>query len=294
MATVPLKKSDFLILIVDDEKDFLTSMEFWFKTQGYSVVAVSSGAEALEFLKTKKPNIVFLDYVMPGMNGLETLEKIRVIFEDLPVVLLTAHADEAVRLEAYRHGINGIFDKSFGFYKAEHLLNSLVRVMSRERRPTRSFVKRYLAFAAIIFVFFLVVFITQRASLWEPQVCLGGACVKVELAQTQATRTEGLMFRSSLAADRGMLFIFPEEGYWPFWMKDTYIPLDLIWMDKNRQVVEIINRALPMPGVLEPPPFGGIYPSRYVLEVNAGFARKNNIVTGQKATFKWIFPQKQL
>jgi uncharacterized membrane protein (UPF0127 family)/CheY-like chemotaxis protein len=294
MGLQPLNKSDFLILIVDDEKDFLTSMEFWFKTQGYSVAAVSSGDEALEFLKTKKPNVIFLDYFMPGMNGLEVLGKIRALSKDIPVVLLSAHADESVRFEAYRLGVNGVFNKSLGFYNAEHILNSLVRVMSRERSGRRYLSKRSIAFTSIVLAFFLGVLFIAKTLFWEPQVCLGDSCVKVELAQAQEDRAEGLKYRSSLADGQGMLFVFPEEGYWPFWMKDTYISLDIIWLDRYNRVVEIIENALPAPGVLEPPSFGGIYPSRYVLEVNAGFAKKNGVKVGQEVTFKWIFPQKRL
>jgi CheY-like chemotaxis protein len=127
------RKSDFHILIVDDEKDFLSSMSVWFKSQGYLVEAVSSGQDALDLLKTKKPNIIFLDIAMPDMDGVETLKRLRKIRPHVPVVMLTKDASEEACLNAYKHGVNGFFNKSLEFYEATHLINSLARVVSKER-----------------------------------------------------------------------------------------------------------------------------------------------------------------
>lgn len=128
------KKSDCYIMIVDDEKDFRNSMAFWFKSQGYCVEAVESGGEALELLKQKAPSIIFLDVYMPGMDGLETLQNIKKINVHIPVVLMTAFASEERRIDAYKLEANAFLDKSLDFYKAEHLINSLVRVVSKKER----------------------------------------------------------------------------------------------------------------------------------------------------------------
>ena len=128
------KKPVYHVLLVDDEKDFLCSMETWFKSQGYAVQAVSSGQEALAVLKKTTPNVVFLDIAMPDMDGLETLARIRKIKPDVPVVMLTAHDTEQTRLAAYKHGANAFVEKSLDFYKVEHVINSLVRVVSKEKK----------------------------------------------------------------------------------------------------------------------------------------------------------------
>lgn len=123
----------FHILIIDDDKDFLTSMSVWFMSQGYSVEAVTAGEEALKILKKKKPNIIFLDFFMPGMDGLQTLGYIKKMKLKIPLVMLSEDAPEDICLKAYALGVNAIMDKSLDFYNAQHLINSLARVVSRQR-----------------------------------------------------------------------------------------------------------------------------------------------------------------
>lgn len=292
--TIPAdKKSDFRVLIIDDEKDFLSSMEFWFRSQGYTVLTAPGGREALEVLKKTVPNIIFLDYLMPDMNGVEVLARLRRMYPRIPVVMLTAHAREDVRIEAYKHGANGVFDKSLDFYKAEHLINSLVRVVSKERKKPVPFQCRRFCWSGLLLAAaLLAAFVWPRAFI--PQVCFGDKCIRVEMAISAQERSQGLMFRTSLPPDTGMLFVFPEEGLWTFWMKNTYIPLDVIWLDQARQVVETYAMALPAPGILEPPSFGGTQKARYVVEAASGFIRAHQIRVGDKARFKWIFLREKL
>lgn len=127
------KQADFHILIVDDERDFAESMQYWFKSQGYSVEAVNSGNEAMELLKTKMPAIIFMDILMPGMDGLQTLKAIRELKIDVPVVIMTSHDSEEMRLYANQHGVNAFLDKTRDFYKAEHIINSLVRIVAKKK-----------------------------------------------------------------------------------------------------------------------------------------------------------------
>ncbi|HJU03941.1 MAG TPA: DUF192 domain-containing protein, partial [Nitrospiraceae bacterium] len=67
----------------------------------------------------------------------------------------------------------------------------------------------------------------------------GGAVIRAELADTAEKRGRGLMFRESLAKDHGMLFTFSEPQHWTFWMKNTRIPLDIIWMDDKKKIVHV-------------------------------------------------------
>jgi uncharacterized membrane protein (UPF0127 family) len=106
--------------------------------------------------------------------------------------------------------------------------------------------------------------------------------VLVELACTAEQRTEGLMHRRQLAPDAGMLFIFPYEEMLSFWMKNTYIPLDMIHINKENKVVGIVEDARPHD--LTPRGVGAL--AQYVLEVNAGFSKQHGIAKGN--TVQWI------
>jgi hypothetical protein len=101
--------------------------------------------------------------------------------------------------------------------------------------------------------------------------------VEVEVADDDAKRQRGLMFRRELAEDRGMIFVFDDEAQHAFWMKDTLIPLDMIFIDTDGRVSGIVARAQPLS--LEPLQGG---PSRYVLEVPGGWAARRGVKTGDR------------
>jgi len=111
-----------------------------------------------------------------------------------------------------------------------------------------------------------------------------GAVYSVEVPQTQAERERGLMFRSSLAPRNGMLFIFPQTGPLEFWMKNTLIPLDLIWLNEQKRVVYIRPEAPPCKADPCPTYSPGV-PSRYVLEIPAGAAKQEGLGLGSLLKF---------
>lgn len=118
------------------------------------------------------------------------------------------------------------------------------------------------------------------------KACFGDSCFTVELARTQEEHSLGLMFRESLEQDRGMLFVFEENGNYSFWMKNTLIPLDIIWIDENNKVVFVYKKAQPC----REDPCPSISPgseARYVLEINAGAARGAGIAPGDKVNFSY-------
>jgi uncharacterized protein len=120
----------------------------------------------------------------------------------------------------------------------------------------------------------------------RPSVCFDGECFWVEIANTSMQRTMGLMHREHLAADSGMLFVFEQPGYYPFWMKNTLIPLDMFWMDEGFQVDYIHANATPCKTA--PCPFyGASRDAKYVLELNAGASANAGITVGDKAAFVW-------
>ncbi|KHO46673.1 MAG: hypothetical protein QS98_C0002G0121 [archaeon GW2011_AR3] len=113
-------------------------------------------------------------------------------------------------------------------------------------------------------------------------VCFKEVCFEIERATTPVDRERGLMNRESLDEQAGMLFIFEREGIYGFWMKNTLIPLDIIWINKDGKVVHIAPNAQPCSGepcTLNEP----TAPAKYVLEINAGLAEKLGIKTGSQA-----------
>jgi len=100
--------------------------------------------------------------------------------------------------------------------------------------------------------------------------------VKVELADTLKKRTIGLMNRAFLDDDSGMLFIFDLEAKHSFWMKNTLIPLDIIFIDSTGKIVDIKHNFEPCEKVICDT-YASVEAAKYALEVNGGFSEKNNI-----------------
>lgn len=112
---------------------------------------------------------------------------------------------------------------------------------------------------------------SEKLSFNSTSACLDEKCFKIQIADTPEKRTQGLMFISQMPEDEGMLFIFEESGGYSFWMKNTLIPLDIIWFDENMNIVFEKENAEPCK--TEPcEVFTPNKPARYVLEVNAGMA----------------------
>jgi len=119
----------------------------------------------------------------------------------------------------------------------------------------------------------------------QTKVCFNppaGGCFDVELAQTPAQQTQGLMFRKSLAPDKGMLFVFDKEGNYPFWMKNTLISLDMVWINQNNEVVFIEKSAQPCGNENLCPTINSNQNAKYVLEINGGTAKKTGLELGDK------------
>lgn len=106
----------------------------------------------------------------------------------------------------------------------------------------------------------------------------GAIEVEVELALTPEELARGLMWREKLAGDAGMLFVFPDQTMRSFWMKNTPVALDIIYIDRNGRVVSVAEDTVPYSTA--PIPSRG--PAKYVLEVAAGFARRHGVRPGQR------------
>lgn len=108
--------------------------------------------------------------------------------------------------------------------------------------------------------------------------------IKAEIASDEASRERGLMFRKALPEDEGMLFVFPTLDYQGFWMKNTLIPLDMIWLNERKEIVYFVT-AIPC----KKDPCDSYIPMQkalYVLEVHAGFVKKHRLALGQQLAFE--------
>ncbi|HTN43959.1 MAG TPA: DUF192 domain-containing protein [Nitrospiria bacterium] len=111
-----------------------------------------------------------------------------------------------------------------------------------------------------------------------------GKALRVEVARTEETRALGLMFRAALPEDRGMLFVFDRPGLYRFWMKNTLIPLDMVWMDERKRIIHIEYQVPPCK--LDPcPVYGPAAECLYVLEVISGVASREHLRVGQTVAF---------
>jgi len=112
-----------------------------------------------------------------------------------------------------------------------------------------------------------------------PSVELKGQRFGVEIADNDATRERGLMFRESMPADHGMLFLFDDLSVRTFWMKNCRMPLDILYFDQNYKLVSAQQRVPPCrsdPCVVYP----SEGPAQYVLELNSGMADKLGVKPG--------------
>jgi len=105
--------------------------------------------------------------------------------------------------------------------------------------------------------------------------------IDMELAISEDEHARGLMFRKQMDENRGMLFIFPDEDIRSFWMHNTLIPLDIIYVNANRQVVSISKNAK----TLNDQSLPSESPAMYVIEINAGLCDKYGIEKGTKVNF---------
>ena len=139
-------------------------------------------------------------------------------------------------------------------------------------------------FSVFLLIFLLVLAACSKQNLVLIDNGKEKISVKVEIADNNEERAKGLMFRSSLEQDSGMLFVFNDEDYLSFWMKNTLIPLDALFISKSFEIVDIKH--------MEPckqdtcMSYRPIKPAKYVLEVNGNFTVKNKIKPGDRVEIR--------
>ena len=110
-------------------------------------------------------------------------------------------------------------------------------------------------------------------------VNIGGSTVRVTVADTPSEREQGLSGQSGLNSDEGMLFIFPTDGIFAFWMKDMLFSIDMVWISAEGKIVYIVHSASPDS---YPDSFVPDTAARYVLELPAGWAKAHKLSVGDQ------------
>lgn len=138
----------------------------------------------------------------------------------------------------------------------------------------------------IIVIFIMVVFVVfvyyQKPETETKVIFIAGGqsvSVSVEVADEPGEWETGLMFRERLPENHGMLFVFPDERERRFWMKNTLIPLDMVFVSSNLTIIHIVENAQPC----KKDPcriYGSNGNAQYVIEVNSGFCKKHKIRKG--------------
>ena len=113
-----------------------------------------------------------------------------------------------------------------------------------------------------------------------------GYRVVAEIKVTAADLTRGMMYRTELAPGRGMLFVHSVAKKYPYWMANCKIPLDIVWMNLQKEVVEISPNTPPCPsGGQDCPRYGGNFDASWVLELGGGEAAKHRVAVGSRIQF---------
>lgn len=174
-----------------------------------------------------------------------------------------------------------IFNKFKKYWPLKLLLN--------KKHQTQSFFSNYKfkSWHPVVLLILLAVgylFLHQKTSQNTIQVEIGSRTIQAEIADSPIEQTKGLMFRKNLADNSGMLFIFSQEGHYPFWMKNTKIPLDIIWISLDKKIVHVEHSV---PPCLESPclSYSSPKPAMYVLETNGGWTIKNDVKIGESVSF---------
>jgi two-component system response regulator MprA len=120
------------ILVVDDELDFLEMLGQRIRFWGYELIEASSGIEAVEALKGKGPDIIILDYMMPQMDGIDTLKEIRNINKDIPVIMFTAYPEAKAMKSAERLGVSSFIPKLSAYSNSDANLKTAIDMVEKK------------------------------------------------------------------------------------------------------------------------------------------------------------------
>ncbi len=139
----------------------------------------------------------------------------------------------------------------------------------------------FIIFLQVLLLFFLFFFFQEKKEE-NVYIKIGENSFLFEVAETKEDRERGLSKRDALKEVDGLLFIFPTEDYHAIWMKEMNFPIDIIWIDKEKKVVDYKKNV---PPESYPESFFPSMPAKYVLETEAGFIEKNFLTHGTTLSF---------
>lgn len=122
------------ILLIDDEPEFIQLMAFWLESKGHEAIVAYDGKSGIELVRKENPDIIFLDFNMSIMDGIETLEKIRKFNQKVPVIIISAYMDQKKIGKFKKHGVSGVFYKGEGFEKSLALLELALKRHKKEKK----------------------------------------------------------------------------------------------------------------------------------------------------------------
>jgi len=152
---------------------------------------------------------------------------------------------------------------------------------------------KYLPLTIILVLGFLLYKLFIKNSPLETiNITINNKKFDLEVAKSLNQKSQGLSNRSSLCPNCGMIFIYPKEGIYPFWMKETLIPLDMIWVNKNGIVTDIVT-ANPEPNtpITKLTLYRNTSPAQYIIELNANQSQEIKLKIGDQIwTNPPVFP----
>lgn len=155
--------------------------------------------------------------------------------------------------------------------------------MPKDETKKTKLARKYVYIIPVAILFGVAIFLFKNYEQKKsPQLTINDTQISIEIAQTNEQKQRGLCCRDNLPVNSGMLFIYETEGNYRFWMKDTRIPLDIIWFNSEKKIVHIEENVEPSS---YPASFGSPEPAQFVLEVNAGYANAKKIRVGDSVSF---------
>jgi len=134
----------------------------------------------------------------------------------------------------------------------------------------------------------LALVISFMATHFQPttQVKLGSGAFSTRVASTEAAREKGLSGVEKLSPSEGLLMVFETDDKYAIWMKDMKIPIDILWLDKDKKVIFMVMDAQPEPDAANLKSYVPLSPARYVVELQSGAIKKAGIIIGSRAEFE--------
>jgi uncharacterized membrane protein (UPF0127 family) len=139
------------------------------------------------------------------------------------------------------------------------------------------------------FFFITVLLVSSKATARESQLSIANKLsLNIKIADNDSARMKGLMFVKNLPENEGMLFIMEDEAQVNMWMKNTYIPLDMIFVNSNKEIVSMAENTKPLSTEI----ISSKNKVKYVLEINGGLAKKSGLKIGDKINYQEVYEEK--